>query len=301
MEASSHSATLLEVTDLSSERAGWLCSQLELGSVLYFSAIPFVFAESDREFLLSLKQSGSRFHKNISYRPATGILKGVAVDSADQARLLRVMRGFSEEVTRFVEALLRPYAGKLKLDFASFRPLEEKGRDLPLHQRNDLLHVDAFPSRPTHGDRILRVFVNINPRASRIWNVGEPFHALLPEIMRTHKLAPPQRSGAARNLARLAIKLGLPIPDRSRYDDFMLFLHDWLKENADFQQNSPKRELDFPSGSCWMVYTDGVPHAAMSGQFALEQTFIVPVEALVSPETAPFRVLESVTGVAMSG
>ena len=299
MEASSHCASLVEVTDCSPERADWLCSQLEQGSVLYFSTIPFAFAESDREFLLSLKQSGSRFHKNISYRPVTGILKGVAADSADHIRLLRVMRGFSEEVTRFVEALLKPYAGKLKLDFASFRPLEEKGRDLPLHQRNDLLHVDAFPSRPTHGARILRVFVNINPAASRIWNVGEPFHALLPEIMRTQKLAPPHRSSAARNLARLAAKLGLPVPDRSRYDDFMLFLHDWLKENADFQQNSPKRELAFPSGCCWMVYTDGVPHAAMSGQFALEQTFIVPVEALVSPETAPFRVLETVTGAAL--
>ena len=299
MRAYGHCAALLEVTDRSPERAHWLCSQLEQGSVLYFSAIPFTFAESDREFLLSLKQSGSPFHKNISYRPATGILKGVAANSSDHARMLRVMRGFSEEVTQFVEALLRPYAGKIKIDFASFRPLEEKGRNLPLHQRNDLLHVDAFPSRPTHGARILRVFVNINPRASRIWNVGEPFHAFLPEIMRTQKLAPPKRSYAGRNLARLAAKLGLPVPDRSSYDEFMLFLHDWLKENGDFQRNSPKRELEFPAGCCWMVYTDGVPHAAMSGQFALEQTFIVSIEALVTPETAPFRVLQSVTAMAL--
>jgi len=63
----------------------------------------------------------------------------------------------------------------MKLDFASFRPLEEQGRDLSLHKRNDLLHVDAFPSRPTHGGRILRVFANINPSVGRVWNVGEPF------------------------------------------------------------------------------------------------------------------------------
>ena len=49
-----------------------------------------------------------------------------------------------------------------------------------------------------------------------------------------------------------------------------------------------------------MVFTDGVPHAAMSGQFALEQTFIIPVDALVSPATAPLRVLESATGNPMS-
>jgi hypothetical protein len=49
-----------------------------------------------------------------------------------------------------------------------------------------------------------------------------------------------------------------------------------------------------------MVYTDGVPHAVMSGQYALEQTFIVPPEALVSPQAAPIRVLESVTGMTMN-
>jgi hypothetical protein len=79
----------------------------------------------------------------------------------------------------------------------------------------------------------------------------------------------------------------------------MLYLHDWLKENADFQANSPRREVVFPPGSFWMVYTDGVPHAVMSGQFALEQTFIIPVEALVSPEAAPLKVLESATGMRM--
>src|SRR5262249_559216 len=135
--------------------------------------------------------------------------------------------------------------------------------------------------------------------ASRIWKVGQPFHALVPEIMRSQKLAPPQRSGVTRAMVRLAAKLGLPVRDRSRYDQFMLYLHDWLKENTDYQQRAPKRELAFPRGSCWMVFTDGVPHAALSGQYALEQTFIIPIEALVNPATAPLRVLESTTGAAM--
>jgi 3-deoxy-D-manno-octulosonic acid hydroxylase-like protein len=39
----------------------------------------------------------------------------------------------------------------------------------------------------------------------------------------------------------------------------------------------------------------------MSGQFALEQTFIVPADALVSPKVAPVRVLEEVTGKRMAG
>jgi hypothetical protein len=178
--------------------------------------------------------------------------------------------------------------------------LEEQGRNLPLHQRNDLLHVDAFPSRPTHGARILRVFVNINPAARRVWNVGQPFHALLPGMMQTQKLAVPHRNATRRALAHFAAKLGLGVPDRSPYDEFMLYLHDWLKENADFQEKSPKREIAFPPGACWMVYTDGVPHAVLAGQFALEQTFLIPISALVSPEVSPIRVLESATGAAMA-
>jgi hypothetical protein len=48
------------------------------------------------------------------------------------------------------------------------------------------------------------------------------------------------------------------------------------------------------------VFTDCVPHAALSGQFAMEQTFIVPVEALVVPEVSPIRVLEKMAGRAMN-
>lgn len=287
----SGSSAILDVTKHDLKQAAWHCDQLERGKVLFFSHVPFAFPEGDRAFLLSQKQTGSRFHKNISYRPAKDLLKGVDDNSPDRERMVTIMRDFSHAVTHFVSQFLAPYAGRMKLDFASFRPLEEQGRDLPLHKRNDLLHVDAFPSRPTHGGRILRVFANINPSAGRVWNVGEPFHDFLPRLMQKKKIGP-SAGGMGRALAHVASKIGLPVPDRSPYDEFMLYLHDWLKENDDFQRNSSKQELVFPPGSAWMVYTDGVPHAAMSGQYALEQTFIIPREALVTPQVAPCQVLE---------
>lgn len=293
-------SSLVEIAQIEPERTRWYCDQLERGKVLFFRGIPFDFPQDDRDFLLSQKQTGSRFHKNISYRPTKDLLKGVSSDSADRERLQRVMQHFSLEVTRFVSTLLAPYAGKFKLDFASFRPLEEEGRDLPLHKRNDLLHVDAFPTRPTRGGRILRFFVNINPSAGRVWNIGEPFDVLLPRLTRAQTISPPMRGAVARNLVHLASSMGLPVADRSRYDEYMLYLHDWLKENADFQQNSPKQEMVFPPGCTWMVYTDGVPHAVLSGRYAMEQTFIIPPEAFVAPEVAPIRVLESVTGMPMA-
>jgi len=298
MESPGTAAALVEVTGYTPEQSRGYCQQLERGQVLFFRSVPFDFPPDDRQFLLSQKQTGSRFHKNISYRPAADLLKGVDAASEDRERMHRVMRGFSRAVTGFVANFLAPYSGQIKLDFASFRPLQEQGRDLPLHKRNDLLHVDAFPTRPTHGGRILRVFVNINPSVSRVWNVGEPFHVFAPRLVQDRKVTVPHRSAAAA-LAGVAARLGLPLHARSRYDEFMLYLHDWLKENGEFQKDSPKREVSFPPGCCWMVFTDGVPHAAMSGQFALEQTFIVPTQALVSSEVAPVRVLERVIGKPM--
>jgi 3-deoxy-D-manno-oct-2-ulosonic acid (Kdo) hydroxylase len=298
MGLESLAAQAVEVSNYAPEQARWYCDQLEHGQVLLFRTVPFDFPDEDRRFLLSRHAAESRFHKNISYRPASDVLRGFA-DAADRERLQHVMRGFSEQAAGFVAKFLSPYAAQLKLDFASFRPLEEQERDLPLHKRNDLLHVDAFPSRPTRGARILRVFVNINPAAGRVWNVGAPFHSFVPEILRAQHLNPPGRGKAAQMLARVGGALGLAVPDRSRYDEYMLYLHDWLKENSDFQKTSPKREIIFPPGCCWMVFTDGVPHAVMSGQFALEQTFIIPPQALVSPDTAPLRVLEAATGKAM--
>ena len=46
----------------------------------------------------------------------------------------------------------------------------------------------------------------------------------------------------------------------------------------------------------WVVFTDSVAHAALSGQYAVEQTFLIPPKALVAPEAAPFRILEGIAG-----
>jgi hypothetical protein len=72
----------------------------------------------------------------------------------------------------------------------------------------------------------------------------------------------------------------------------MLRFHDYMKENSKYQTGCRKIRLEFPPNSTWLVYTDGVPHSVLSGQFALEQTFIIPFESLVSPQDSPVGVLE---------
>jgi hypothetical protein len=286
------------------------CSRLERGEILFFETTPFELPHSDREFLLAQKQAESRFHKNISYRPKTDEIRGVERKGADDAahrQLQDIMRRYSAEVTRFTKSLLAPYAEKIMLDFASFRPLEEEGRSLSLKKRNDLLHVDAFPTRPTHGGRILRVFTNINPDESRRWLTGEPFGSIAPRF--ADKAGLPEFAYSAnsvtgkwrRRSVRALRTIGLPIPDRSGYDRFMLHFHDWLKENERYQEEERAKPVqDFPPGCTWLVYTDGVPHAALSGKFALEHTFIVHREVLVEPEAAPISILEKLSGRALA-
>ena len=284
------------------EKRVW-CEQLEAGTILYFPQTPVPLDAETAAFLLGQQQTSSSLHKNIAYKPAADMLSGLdGSDAAIAERLRMVMRGYSEAVTRFLENFLVPYAGRMRRDYASFRPQEEQNRDLPLRRRNDLLHTDAFPTRPTRGARILRFFNNIHPERTRDWVVSDAFGELAPRFVPS-KIAPRPDgalSQAGKGLAR-AVGLGaaLPVVKRTPYDDFMMRFHNFLKENERFQQETHKEPFSFPAGSSWMVFTDTAPHAVLAGQYALEQTLLVDKEAQVAPEHAPLTVLEKIAGTAL--
>jgi hypothetical protein len=285
-------------------RAASCCRALESGEILQFEPPPPLLPVDDRDFLLGQRQSGFKAHKNISYRPATGDVRGTdaAEPAADTGRMREIMKSFSDRVAALVDRALRPYAAGRKLDFASYRPIEELNRDLPVHKRNDLMHVDAFPTRPTFGGRILRVFLNINPTRERVWETAGGFEPVARKYAADAGLLSVARSHGktSAKLGRVVLKrLGVKGADRSAYDRFMLRFHDFLKENEGFQKEYPRSRWAFGPGSVWMVYTDSVPHAVLSGQFALEQTFIVPMAAMVTPAEAPLRVLERLSGQAL--
>jgi hypothetical protein len=275
------------------------CRALECGDILYFPRIPFVFPIEDQKFLLGQKQTAGSLHKNVSYRPAKNRLTGIDQrDEAQRSRVHAVMKAFSHRSLVFLNGLFPSYAKSWKIDFASYRPLEEQGRDVSQRSRNDLIHVDNFPSRPSNGDRLLRVFANINPSRPRVWVTSDPFEALARRYAREVGL--PERPGVIGRLrdgamAALAAT-GLPVVNRPPYDRFMLRFHHFLKENAEFQRLCHKDRWEFPPGSSWIVFTDTASHACLSGQYALEQTVIVRHESLVYPEKAPISVLGELAG-----
>jgi hypothetical protein len=286
------------------ERATAYCADLEAGAILFFPGCPFELAEDDRSTLLAHRQSGLRYHKNVSYQPLTGVVRGMAADDpAESNELRRILGAYSASAIQFVERFLTPYAGHLGIDYASYRPVEEQGRKMSLHKRNDLLHVDAFPNRPTAGGRILRVFTNLNPTQTRCWITTDSFDRLAERYAAAAGLGEVVRRGRS-PLWKLAYRaarwprqlIGRAALAPTAFDRFMHRFHNFLKENGDFQTGCPKTTHEFPPGSTWLVYTDYVPHAVLSGQFALEQTLIVRPEGMVAPERAPIRILERMCG-----
>lgn len=272
--------------------------ELEAGNIVYFPATRFALPEESKEFLRKLSFAGGAIHKNIAYRTGADRITGITGDPALSDRLRAIFRDYSGSVIRFISELLPEYARHWRLDYASFRPIEEEGRDLPLNKRNDLIHTDAFPSRPTNGDLILRVFTNISPSRPRVWVTSEPFRVVAERYARDAGLdrivsrASSPLGSLAHGSTRTLRTLGLPVVPRSAYDRFMLRFHDYLKHNADFQANCTKNRFEFPPGSTWLVFTDVVPHSVQSGQHALEQTFIIARQSLANQENAPVAILE---------
>ncbi len=271
---------------------------LEAGNIFFFPQIPFPFSMADRESLLAAVQTGSELHKNIAYRPKLDKVSGLGPGDPATAEKVRVsLKNFSEAATCFVAGLLPHYAANWHLDYASFRGIEEAGRDLSWKKRNDLLHTDAFPTRPTNGDLILRFFANINPVQGRVWVTSDPFEKIAAQYAADAGLS--RIAGQSRSpitsLKRAASAVGLPVIARSPYDQFMLGFHDYLKSNEAYQKSCPKYRFDFPPGSAWMVFTDVVPHSVISGRYAVEQTFIIAKDSLAAKELAPVRVLEKLS------
>jgi len=262
---------------------------LEAGAVLVLPRLAFAVAPEEWRVLGAEASDGK--HKNLSYDPATGACRGTSLVGADAARLAATMARFSAASTALLRALLPGYAEALECARTSFRPEEIAGRAMPWRKDDTRLHIDAFPTRPLRGRRILRVFSNVDPDGTpRRWRVGEDFAAHAARFLPRLKAPIP---GAAPVLAALGLTRG----PRSRYDHMMLQLHDAAKRDAGYQAaGKAPGEIAFPAGTSWIVYTDQVPHAALAGRNAFEQTFHIDPAAMAEPATAPIRVLERLTG-----
>ncbi|GAB3465347.1 Kdo hydroxylase family protein [Massilia terrae] len=282
---------IVEVNEVPREGDRTLVTALEAGKVLYFPALPFepTAQELQQLFKPEIRDPKSR---NISL-DANGRLKGAAGDEATQQMLSAMMLRFRAQAENLLSAMAPRYMEHVRRGPVSFRPSVVETREQSWRADDRRLHVDAFPSRPNRGERLLRVFANVNPEGvPRVWRVGEPFETVARHFLPRVK---PYSRWQAKALEALKVTKSL----RSEYDHLMLQLHDAMKSDLEYQKNAPQVTMPFPAGSTWVVFSDQASHAAMSGQYMMELTAQLPPDEQYDPEASPLAILTRLQGHAL--
>lgn len=259
---------------------------LEDGKVLYIENLKFSIASHEKKFFNpTILNKNSR---NISL-DSKGRLRGVDGSEKEIKELSAMIGRFREEASTLIFSAFPKYKSHLKLAPTSFRPLEVSSRVTSWRADDKRLHVDAFPSRPNYGERILRVFINVNPnKKPRVWRIGEPFEDIAKRYIHTIK-------PYSYLQAKILDFLGITKSFRSKYDHLMLGLHDAMKLDMKYQKKSSQITMSFQPGTVWICYSDQAAHAAMSGQFMMEQTFHLSPSKQYFKEKSPLEVLRRLT------
>jgi hypothetical protein len=261
---------------------GW-AEALERGRIVHFSRCPVALPDPAEQQFLREELAVFLKKKNVSFYPDAGKLAGLQAPASVLSRARDILRDHSARVRALLQREMPEFTRGWTVGTSSFRPVEEQGRGLSPHASNELIHVDAGAYGATHGNRILRFFVNLNPERDRVWISKGSFE----ELFRAHAkeaglaegdLTPalPERafSGALKLLGR-AFPMARVV-DSSPYDRRMRRFHNWMKDTPAFQA-PPHQRFSFAPFSSWMVLTDGVSHACISGQHALVDTFLIPL------------------------
>jgi hypothetical protein len=280
-----HSLDIDNLELLSTNCKNKALNSLEAGKVIFLPSYPFSLEAEEKAQLLSDKILDGK-HKNVSYDYQKQKLGGFRKDSNDASLSLLLkpfMKRYAEFAKELIDTLLPQYQDALLWGRTSYRPAEIKGRASSKRKDDTRLHVDSFPATPVNGRRILRVFSNVNPyNQPRVWHLGEPFAEVLSQFAGNIANYSPAR-------AKLLHLIKATKTLRTAYDHYQLHLHDSMKLSDSYQQSVNKQRMDFPAQSTWIVFTDQVSHAALGGQFLLEQTFYLPVAAMAHPELSPLK------------
>ena len=272
-------------------RPEWTAA-VEAGRVLYFPHLAFEVLPTERALLREGMLSPQS--RNVSLG-ADGVLKGAGGSAAEQAQLAAMVARFRQQALQLIDGLLPEYRGRLRFAPTSFRPRQVETRRQSVRADDQRMHVDAFPSRPNYGERILRVFANINPMGvPRVWRVGDDFETVARQFLPRAK---PYRLWQAKALNALHVTKSL----RSEYDHLMLQLHDRMKFDEHYQKNGTQMTMPFPPGSVWVCFSDQATHAVMSGQFMMEQTLYLPPGREVNPQASPLAILTRLVGRPLVG
>jgi hypothetical protein len=282
---------------------------LEHSDVVFFERCPIELpSDTELAFLRDELPRRSRL-KNVSYHPESDSVPGFDASASVRRRVKAILKNHRAAVSTYLEKNIPNLAPGWTVGTSSFRTIEEQGRDLKPRSSNEIVHIDAGAYGATNGNRILRFFVNLNPDKERVWGTKGSFHGLFEKhgALATAARGKSRRitldkSFADRCFTGLVSALGKLYPlaaviDSSPYDRAMRRIHNYMKESPDFRDDlSDYREIRFPPLSAWSVFTDGVSHSVVSGQYSFVTTILIPLKNCRSPELAPYYILAAADG-----
>lgn len=283
---------MIEPTPLTEPPAPLTPDALESCDLLSYSVCPFTLPPNGQLEFLRRQEAAVFRHKDVSFDPESGRITGLRESHPSETRRLTdILTQFSIVATAWVRQAFPAYAANLARDRVTLRTAEEATRTLRLTARNDLLHIDNFPTRPANGRRIVRLAVNIHPTDPQVWATSEGFPQLLARYAARHRV-PARTTSEWMAPAQPVVRLfsGGRV-GRSAYDVWMHRLHHFLKQNERFQAQAVRRMWTFPPGAMWLLFADGVAHAHLRGRYVLEHSYFVPVELLHRPAGAPLELL----------
>ena len=282
----------IDMTKVGHGNPAWIAA-LEAGKVLYFpNFAEHGFAPQKEELALFREDIRDPKTRNISLS-ASGDLKGVVGDDATKALMAGMIGRFRAEAEGLLANLVPRYGEHLRRGATSFRPAVVQNREQSWRADDRRMHVDAFPSRPNYGERLLRVFTNVNLEGEpRVWRVGEPFEDVARRFLPKVK---PYSAWQAKVLNALHVTKSL----RSEYDHIMLQLHDAMKSDLDYQKNAPQVTFNFPPGCAWVCFSDQTSHAVMAGQYLMEHTLQLSPMHQYDKDASPLAILTRMQGHAL--
>ena len=263
---------------------------LESGKILYFPHLTFPFSKGEAAVFDS---SWGLAGHSVRYQRETGKIRGLKAELVISERVTRFMRRYDDLSLDLVHALFPDYRPNLRQIETRLERSDAQAGQSCTNKSDSGLHIDAFGNRPAGSERILRIFCNIDPTGRpRIWRIGEPFEHYARRF--AHQVQPPLPG--SRNLLNM---LRVTKTKRSLYDHYMLTLRQLAAKDDHWQQHSRHERVEFPAGSAWMCFSDEIPHATLSGQFLLSQTFYLPLTAMRRPERSPQHTLARITDMSM--
>ncbi|WP_036170737.1 Kdo hydroxylase family protein [Massilia sp. 9096] len=282
----------IDMANVGHGNPAWIAA-LEAGKVLYFpNFAEHGFKPQKEELALFREDIRDPKSRNISL-DSSGKLKGAVGGDDVQTMMAGMIGRFRAEAEGLLGNLVPRYGEHLRRGAVSFRPSKVETRVQSWRADDRRMHVDAFPSRPNRGERLLRVFTNVNLEgAPRVWRVGEPFEDVAKRFLpRVKKYVPWQ--------AKALNALGVTKSLRSEYDHLMLQLHDAMKADLDYQKNAPQVTFNFPPGCAWVCFSDQASHGVMAGQYMMEHTLQLSPMQQYDKDASPLAILTRLQGHAL--